>query len=71
MKDLDKDGRTILKWVFIRQGGRVKAGFIRSRIWRGDKLISGFRRDVNEICALPGYHEALSGSSVPTFRDNL
>ena len=34
-------------------------------------VISDFRRDVDEICALPGYYAALSGSSVPTFRDNL
>jgi hypothetical protein len=33
-------------------------------------LISGFRRDVDEICALLGYYAALSGSSVTTFRDN-
>jgi hypothetical protein len=34
-------------------------------------MISGFRRDVEEICVLLGYHAALIGSSVPTFRDNL
>jgi hypothetical protein len=34
-------------------------------------VISGFYRDVDEICALLGYHAALSGSSVPTFRDNI
>ena len=34
-------------------------------------VISGSRRDVNEICALLGYYAAYSGSSVPTFRDNL
>jgi hypothetical protein len=34
-------------------------------------VISGFRHDVDEICALLGYYIALSGSSVPTFRDNL
>jgi hypothetical protein len=34
-------------------------------------MISGFRRDIDEICALVGYYAALSGSSVPTFRDNL
>jgi hypothetical protein len=33
--------------------------------------ISGFRRHVDEICALLGYYAALSSSSVPTFRDNL
>jgi hypothetical protein len=34
-------------------------------------MISGFRRDVDEICVLLEYYVALSGSSVPTFRDNL
>jgi hypothetical protein len=34
-------------------------------------VISGFRRDVTEICALLEYYAAMSGSSVPTFRDNL
>jgi hypothetical protein len=34
-------------------------------------VISGFRRDVGDICAVLGYHAALSGSSIPTFRDNL
>jgi hypothetical protein len=34
-------------------------------------VISGFRRDVDEICALLGYHAALSLSSISTFRDNL
>jgi hypothetical protein len=32
-------------------------------------VISVFRRDVYEICALLGYYAAFSGSSVPTFRD--
>ena len=34
-------------------------------------VISGFRRDVHEICALLGCYAALSGISVPTFRENL
>ena len=34
-------------------------------------VISGFRRDVDEICALLGCYAALSDSSVPTFRDNI
>jgi len=32
--------------------------------------ISGFRREVDEICTLLGYCAAYSGSSVPTFRDS-
>jgi hypothetical protein len=34
-------------------------------------VTSGFRRDVDQICALLEYYAALSGNSVPTFRDNL
>jgi hypothetical protein len=34
-------------------------------------VISHFRRDVDEICALLGYYAALSGSSIPTFPENL
>jgi hypothetical protein len=34
-------------------------------------LISGSRRDVGKICVLPRYYGALSGSYLPTFRDNL
>jgi hypothetical protein len=31
--------------------------------------ISGFRRDVDVICAVVGCYAALSGSLLPTFRD--
>jgi hypothetical protein len=34
-------------------------------------VISRFRSDVNEICALLGCYAALSGGSMPTFRDSL
>ena len=34
-------------------------------------MISGFRREVDENCALLGYYAASSGNSLPTFRDNL
>jgi len=34
-------------------------------------VISGFRSNVDEICALLGYYVAYSGSCLPTFRDNL
>ena len=33
--------------------------------------VSGFRRDVDEICALLAYYATLSGSYVLTFRNNL
>jgi hypothetical protein len=34
-------------------------------------VISGVRRDIDEICVLLTYYAALIGSSVPTFRINL
>ena len=34
-------------------------------------VISGLRRDVDEICALLGCYAAWSGNSLPTFRDDL
>jgi acetoacetate decarboxylase len=34
-------------------------------------VISGFRRDVDDICVLPGYYAVSRGYPVPTFRDNL
>jgi hypothetical protein len=34
-------------------------------------VISGFRREVDENCALVGYYAASGGSFLPTFRDNL
>ena len=34
-------------------------------------LISGFRRDGDEICGLLGYYVASCGNCVPTFRDNV
>jgi hypothetical protein len=33
-------------------------------------VISAFRRDVDENCALLGYYAASSGYFLPTFRDN-
>jgi len=32
---------------------------------------SGFRREVDENCAVLGYYAAGSGNSLPTFQDNL
>jgi hypothetical protein len=34
-------------------------------------LISGFRRDVDEICPLLGCYAALRGNSLPMFQDNV
>jgi hypothetical protein len=35
------------------------------------KMISGSRREVDEICAVLGYCTAFSDNSLHTFRDNL
>jgi hypothetical protein len=35
------------------------------------RMISGFRLDVNLICAILGFYAAYNASSLPTFRDNL
>ena len=32
-------------------------------------VISGFRRDIDEICDLLGYYAASCGNCLPTFRD--
>jgi hypothetical protein len=37
----------------------------------GLSVISGFRRDADEICALLGYKAASRGNFLPTFRDNV
>ena len=34
-------------------------------------MISGFRRETDENCALLGYYAASSGNFSPKFRDNL
>jgi len=34
-------------------------------------MISGFRRELDENCALLGYFAVSSGNSLPAFRDNL
>ena len=34
-------------------------------------VVSGFRREVDEILALLGYYSAYSGNSLPTLRENL
>jgi hypothetical protein len=35
------------------------------------KVISGFRRDADEICAFLGYNAPSSGNPLPTIRDNV
>jgi hypothetical protein len=56
--------RSIVGLLFLL----IKSSFLYFRLVC---VISGFRRDVDEICARLRYYAALSGSSVPTFRDEL
>jgi hypothetical protein len=52
----------------------ITCWYISKCLWcnvQGLCVISGFRRKVEENCALLGYYAAYSGDSVPTFRDNL
>jgi hypothetical protein len=51
-----------------RAGGQEESRSLQEP--KPSRVISGFRRDVDEIYALLGYYAALSGSSVPTFRGN-
>jgi hypothetical protein len=44
---------------------------VKKLIQNTESVISGFRRDVNEIWAFVRYYAAKSGNSVLTFRDNL
>jgi hypothetical protein len=65
----------INEWTIVRNDiHRMGYGWNNLQATVTEKLlcvISGFRRDVDEICALLGHYSALSGSSVPPFRDNL
>jgi hypothetical protein len=40
-------------------------------LYRETCMISGFRREVDENCALLGYYAASSGNSFPAFRDKV
>jgi len=51
--------------VTVRESGTVIS---RSTMLR---VISGLRREVDEICVLLGSYVAYSGNSLPTFRNNL
>jgi hypothetical protein len=65
-------------WTTPRRKPEVSQGFksVKRRIsGRSDSLhkilISVFRRDVDDICALLGYYTASCGNSLPTFRGNV
>jgi hypothetical protein len=65
--------RAFLKYVYYLWEGETKAavGLSVLTAHKRSSVILVFRRDVYEICFLLGCYAALSGSSVPTFRDNL
>jgi hypothetical protein len=44
---------------------------LKIQVFRDVTLISGFRRDVDEICGLLGNYTASCGNYLPTFRDNV
>jgi hypothetical protein len=52
------------KWFWRRRFWSSRAGMTKT-------VISSFRHDVEEICALLGYYAAYSGNFLSTFRDNL
>jgi len=56
--------------IFYEQ---TETKFLWHRIWKTHLkcVISGFRRQSDETCALPRPYAAYSGNSLPTFRDNL
>jgi hypothetical protein len=60
------DGKLVLKRIIIMWAE------LSSRQWRSvARFWEQSHKGFDEICALLRYYAALSGSSVPTFRDNL
>jgi hypothetical protein len=54
--------------------GQIDVVLLQVNLRRGKhrlRVMSGFRRDVDEIGALLGYYAASSGNTLPTFQDNL
>jgi hypothetical protein len=45
--------------------------FLRRRENKVSTMISGFRRDADEICTILGYNAGSSGNPLPMFRDNV
>jgi hypothetical protein len=48
---------------------RIATIFITNQL--NTRVISSFRREVDKNCSHLGYYAALSGNSIPTFRDKL
>jgi hypothetical protein len=56
---------------FKNSWGGGGAETIHANIYCRKNLISGFRRDFDEICPLLGCYAASCGNCLPTFRDNV
>ena len=50
---------------------RLKPAPLMHMAYQISRLVSCFRREVAENCALLGYYAASTGNSLSTFRDNL
>ena len=50
---------------------RLKPAPLMHIAYQISRLVSCFRREVDENCVLLGYYAASSGNSLSTFRDNL
>ena len=57
--------------IIIQDVARWRAKGRAIRAYGTPRVIPGFRRKVNVICALPWCYAAQSGNSVPTFRHNV
>jgi hypothetical protein len=70
---LIKDGAWVDDVLLLRLGVETSFMFERDerRRTRWLCVVMGFRRDVDEICALLGHYAAYSGNSLLTFLDNL
>ena len=63
-----------IKWGTVKleeTENSTHVGFVVEEVPNLQCVISGFRREVGEVCALLGYYAASSGNSSPTFRHKL
>jgi hypothetical protein len=71
---------TVVNEIFAIKWGTLKleetensthVGFVMEKVPNLQCVISGFRREVDEVCALLGCYAASSGNSLATFRYTL
>jgi hypothetical protein len=67
--DLNDTSKTSRKWQDSRCSFRYKNKVGYGQNW--DALTSGFRRDVDEICALLHYYAVSCGNCLPAFQDKV